>query len=279
MTRLKSYILSEGRSQPIDEKNALMTIKKYCRDAVFAPYELYRGNEHLSDNYYYWKSTHERTSPHAANNIYNLLLSNLPSWKAYPKRNMSLVGSSRERTASNYSSSIFIVLPFDGAKIGVCPESDIWGSFKEFEPFDEVNYRLARILKDVLDIKIDYDEPSKYAELLEYFIRLDDFKSIDEPENDEGIYDGMSYIADTVDRGEYNFLQRLGYLKNKDDAMVDCFNKALDPDDNHFDLITIGKGSIGDDNEFWTDSECILVSHDTKDVPSRYDLRGLFNND
>jgi hypothetical protein len=280
MSRLKSYIISEGRSQIIDEENALMTIKKYCRDAVFAPYELYRGNEHLGRDYYYWKSTHERISPHALNNIYNLLLSNMPSWKSYPKRNMSLVGSSRARTAENFGANTFIVLPFDGAKIGVCSGCDLWASFKDYDDsLDMLNTYLEDIFKRVLNIKIGYQGPDTYDELLGYFKKLDDVKNSEEDEEDEDSFDGITYIMDVIDKYDNRFLEKIGYFENKKVTMFECLNKSLDPDKNDFDLITIGKGSIGDDNEFWTDSECILVSYDTKDVPSRYDLRRLFNND
>jgi hypothetical protein len=61
-------------------------------------------------------------------NQYTLLFSNLPSWASYPKRNQSIIATTSLRYASGYGNA-YLVLPFDGAKIGVCSGSDMWDTF------------------------------------------------------------------------------------------------------------------------------------------------------
>lgn len=61
-------------------------------------------------------------------NQYTLLFSNLPSWAEYPKRNRSIIATTSLRHASSYGNA-YLVLPFDGAKIGVCSSLDMWDTY------------------------------------------------------------------------------------------------------------------------------------------------------
>jgi hypothetical protein len=72
----------------------------------------------------------QRISANTAN-YYTLLLDSFESWNNYPNRSRSLICTSLKgfNNASEYG-SVFIVLPCDGAKIGVCSDNDIWVSFK-----------------------------------------------------------------------------------------------------------------------------------------------------
>ena len=67
----------------------------------------------------------KRKSVGTTSNHYTQLLSNLPSWEDYPKRDSSLICTTQSSIARDFG-RIFIVLPFDSATIAVCPGHDIW---------------------------------------------------------------------------------------------------------------------------------------------------------
>ena len=85
----------------------------------------------LSDNFVVQYNT-DRFSPHAKNNFYNVFFSNADSWKKYPKRNRSLVCTTSDTYAKDYG-KLYYVIPLKNTKVGICPEKDIFFSFKEFE--------------------------------------------------------------------------------------------------------------------------------------------------
>lgn len=50
-------------------------------------------------------------------------------WRDYPPRLSSYICSTNFSTANDYG-EMFVVVPFDDAKVGICPENDFWPSFK-----------------------------------------------------------------------------------------------------------------------------------------------------
>lgn len=102
-------------------------------------------------------------------NIYTKLLSDVfESWKKFPKRNRSTVATMSEKIAKKYTSiyndsnikkQIYIVLPTNNEKIGICPSNDIWYSFtKQLERLPSVdslqdfNLNLIRFLSEILNV-------------------------------------------------------------------------------------------------------------------------------
>lgn len=73
-----------------------------------------------------------RKSANTSNEFTTLTSELLPSWKKFPKRNQSFVCTTDYSTAENYG-DIYVVLPLDNPDIAVCPEEDIWYSFKQKE--------------------------------------------------------------------------------------------------------------------------------------------------
>jgi hypothetical protein len=64
-------------------------------------------------------------------NYYTIWIDNNPAWKEYPKRSKSFICSTNLTTASSYGNdNTFLIIPADNAKIGICPEYDLWMSFK-----------------------------------------------------------------------------------------------------------------------------------------------------
>jgi hypothetical protein len=79
-------------------------------------------------------STSQRIAPYAPTNVHNLLISNLDSWKGWPRRNKSLIFASAK--AALYHISEFpdievdyVVIPFDSTEVATGDRSDFWNCF------------------------------------------------------------------------------------------------------------------------------------------------------
>jgi len=152
MTRLNTYLLNEGRGKQITVNKAKTLVKDMCSD-ILKNYKLhenfiYRGAD--SSEYYQFVDPTKGTARMSKNtrNYYTLLIDNLPIWKKYPKRSHSIVCSTDEYKAGGYG-SLFIVFPYNNAKIGFCQESDIWFSFeKSFNNYNLNDFNI--ILQDLL---------------------------------------------------------------------------------------------------------------------------------
>ena len=161
--------LQEMTSKSIEEvpkqyktKISIEQVKKYaiehCRDYLKnddAPL-IFRGMS--GKDTYLLDTTHTiRKSAHT-NNAYTLILDQfLPS--EYPRRSQSIICTGDKQKALNYG-EVFVILPFNGTKIGSVNKRDIWDVFysntnniraftKLFNELDEFN----------IDIKIEtYDD-------------------------------------------------------------------------------------------------------------------------
>lgn len=134
--RLQSFLLSEGRSTHVSSEFATDYIKKHCTDAIDAynkGSKMYRGTTDKGDFALVKPSEYNRASAYASANFYTLLLDNLSEWKRYPKRSKSIVMSTDINKAWEYSDDggkkLYVCLPVNGSKIGVCSGEDIWESF------------------------------------------------------------------------------------------------------------------------------------------------------
>lgn len=74
---------------------------------------------------------HERIAPYSnVGNYHNLILSNLESWKEYPKRNKSICTGKFSRIEIAHGNEIYLVIPYDTTKIGISSSMDMWWAFK-----------------------------------------------------------------------------------------------------------------------------------------------------
>lgn len=86
-------------------------------------------------------------------NYYTLFMDNDTSWSKFPKRSKSFICSSGDY-AGSFGDNQYIVLPFDGVDIGVCSDTDLWGSFKHLKDsttsdIEDMNDILEKIFDDV----------------------------------------------------------------------------------------------------------------------------------
>jgi hypothetical protein len=87
-------------------------------------------------------SSQDRIAPYAFKNYHNLLISNLESWKDWPRRNKSLICASSYRALSHGGGFIkgpsvdYVIIPFDDTMLATGDRSDFWNCFPNL-PKDE----------------------------------------------------------------------------------------------------------------------------------------------
>lgn len=121
-------------------KKAIKLLNEHCKDSLWMLQQnspIWRGDSKKSSLALYNKaesfavvdpSKTERRSQNTSN-WYTIILDNSPFMAEFPKRSRSLICSTDFMYAEDYSGGEPVaIIPFDGVKIGVCPESDMWGT-------------------------------------------------------------------------------------------------------------------------------------------------------
>lgn len=251
--RFKSFLFESNNSlTPLTREEAITIARKNCKEALTSREPLVaRGlrssiTESKEEFRLVKPSSVIRKSANTSNE-YNLLLSNLPSWKEYPPRNKSIICATFgniEYTKSFGDSNI--VIPFNGAKFGVCPAFDLWESFPKLHNlFGDPDYQFSlhefnsTLVKLCYKAKISYNSNLSYDTLLKIFDKLTIyFNSLESPDSfDKKFIDAMNgksflQLIEQLFSPRKNGFKVLPYLKLKSDVA------------NH--------------KEVWTDSDSIL---------------------
>ena len=243
--------------------NLLQTSYKTAWKQYFDNNAIYRGikSKHNPNNNVLLvkPSTFERRSKNTTN-FYTALLSILPSWVDYPKRSRSVICSTNSLTASGYGNN-YLILPENGARIGICPTEDIWDSF------DNIKKRW-----DVKSLTIFNDR----IEMLAYTLDEDlyfDLRNVDESNILDYVQKLNKYAnADWIDKnlktdntGDEDFVKNNypeiaeDILKNFKGDWLTYFDDLLNPMENGFMLSNIEYFQAEDDREVWTDDNVIAI--------------------
>lgn len=125
---------AEKNTSDIDPTKLIAALKANCSDALSGMNNnmsyIFKGIPGMNKEFFlYDSSTVERTSANT-NNFYTLFMSKYsPEWAKFPPRDRSVICSSASLMAGGYG-TLFQVFPFNGTKIGICPEGDLWMSFQ-----------------------------------------------------------------------------------------------------------------------------------------------------
>jgi hypothetical protein len=264
--RFKSFLLSEGRTQPISLEMAVEIFHKNCSD-IKKNQEIYRGIQNAPSFGLVDPSNSEPRKSVNTSNYYTLLMDEiLSAWKKYPKRSKSLICTTKSKQARSYGDCM-IVCPFNGANIGIASDRDIWFSFdymfkilkKYVGPIYLNDFNV--ILSNTFNFVSNHPEykgkqlPSftdKDKDTLENAIKqVDKFLTQDEPDKLFSNYDG--YSPSKKHLGGY-------FIDYPNKNLSDLLKDLLDPDKNEFKLM---KYKDFDPNpsrlEVWIASKCLLV--------------------
>lgn len=224
----------------------MVSIEKYASKAYKNGRNIFRGHSSKDDFLYVEPTKITRKSPYAFTNYYNQLLSHLPSWEGWPKRNKSLICTTDNTKARQYNDSVYVVYPFNEANIGVCPKDDIWYSFNKGLDTDlnSLNLHLINLFQFC---GLERDRTLNYDELIKNFKIVDDFFQSD--------FSNFNKLLEKH-KSLYNFLKNIFYT-NGGSNLFNCINRAMAPKLNNFSLVKSGKRILGN-CEVWTDSPCLM---------------------
>lgn len=219
--------LNEGRSVKYDIDEIKEIILENCWDSLEryqSGHKIYRSKKDTGD-YIVTTPTGNRKSAYTSN-YYTLWINNHKSWKKFPKREIICAGGSGERAYDHEGQCVYVVLPFDNAKIGICPKDDIWDSF----------YNGLKLFKKTTNQNIfDLSELNKL--IREYFHIYDD-------------NNWKNFVKETqkIDLG-------------RGISLYDVLEDTFDPKLNDFEMVPISKYNLNesDNVEVWTDSPCVLI--------------------
>ena len=178
-------------------------------------------------------------------NYYTLIINNSPDWKYFPKR--EIICTTESAFAEGYG-NVYRVYPKNGAKIGICPEDDIWGS--KFGFYNELvniifeHFHLGKMAG--VNIEENYQEFFKAcAKVDANRNELTDVKKWDIPDFNK------DHINKTFRR----------YITGKGTFFNYLLKKLYNP--SQFEWMPI-KNFKTDMNvhEVWTDSPCLMISEE-----------------
>lgn len=261
MIRLKKLLL-EGRTKSITQNRA----KKIFNENISSSWSsknsaIYRGVSDFDGKYGVVRPSNYKRQSRIAKNYYTLIIDNSERWNNYPDRSQSIVCTTNERQANQYG-TLYYVLPFSGAKLGIAPDDDIWESFdsKEFPHFKlsvfdsylDKLYEAAYGLSGELEQK-NYQKFKKTIDDIDFRLKNGEGKLKDS-------YEDVMNIASYGLRE--NFLR--DYLNSSYNSLFEFIEYLLDPERNGFEIKKYEKGiKIGPDSrEIWTSSPSLLIRVD-----------------
>lgn len=272
LTNIAKNFLSEakkghvGRSKPISIEQAKSLLRKDCsKYDINHDTPIFRGIKSTVKQDYMFvdPSKHTRTSANTKN-YYTLLVDHSSRWKNYPKRSKSIICSASPNEAEGYG-TVYRVIPFDGSKIGIAPNSDFWASFLEINTkigsLAQFNRALEIIIRELLYISANDN-------------KKDFFGALDELEEKYGDKSKEEIMNSALTRS----LARYGeFIVDKwassNDTFRETLEKLLDPKKNDFRLETWPTSYYVNTNEMWTDGPCILVKEYSNAIKNLINLK------
>lgn len=185
-------------------------------------------------------------------NYYTYIIDNSKDWEKFPKRKNSLICS-----VSN--NGVWRVIPFDNAKFGICPKSDLWNSFHKLTNMDGYYLGLADfniLFKILYKIIVGYDLNDNTKEI--FFDNLDilsnKIKVVSIPD-----FSNHIKISEYGSRSIIQIEEIYKYLLRFDNMRV-ALEELFKPDE--FNISDYDSLKPNTWKEVWTDSTCILIHRD-----------------
>lgn len=247
-----NFILLENKlwkgTKEISLEEAVKIIKEKCTEFSPDDNSIHRYVPSFDKLYYQVDpKQHKRKSTSGIPNVYTLIMDE--TWikeDNYPQRSNSLICRLNYKP---YEVS-YRVIPFDGAKFGVCSTDDIWDDWNDKLRKMEIRIGNTSLLS-VLD--------KLFFEWFGYSFRDDNYEDLmDDLDNLNSYIVDNNYDITSVAYQMNNFFS---YLKKNNLSLQDFFLELYSNNDNNFslksykELLTINTEGL----EVWTDSECILI--------------------
>jgi len=220
---------------------------------------------------------HERIAPYSpVGNYHNLVLSNLESWKDYPKRNKSICAGRFSRICIARGKETYLVIPYDATKIGIAPAVDMWWSFSSITKvlYPEQSYENPGLLiewfRSVME-EVEKQEGRKASDVSWPELR----SSLDKmyPEFAKAKHQSPSVYKKNRQTAAYfpGYDRRLTLLQN--------LEMVLDPDRHGFSIgymkdipRIFSHASV----ECWLQEDCLMVRWDLLKDRTKEEIRSIF---
>ena len=298
MIKLASILHEDGpvyakKSKEISVEEAISLIRDNCKEAIDQALQSrfsYRGYKGDAPYYSIDPSTRERVS---GTNLYNALVSILPSWKDYPSRQKSVVFTNDREAVSTYGSAYWL-FPFDGAKIAYCEGPDCWYEFqyvnqrmKTPSAIDGMMNRYAILIAKAALANRQWERSGMTQLVLsKTFRHFNDrlytlsnthtfLKELNRMTPAILKYSKMLVVGGPTEHwtdgyGPFYFNMAHDILENFKGDWIKYFDDLLNPESNKMHLTTIPDiNEVPQSREMWTDSKCILINY-FKDIKSHY---------
>jgi hypothetical protein len=184
-------------------------------------------------------------------NFYTAIINNSPAWKEFPKR-QTICSTSLSRVMNGYAdefSEAFRVYPKNGAKIGVCPEEDIWETGVK-----EANQAIAEVFTAFGVRKGKKDTYDFLVQACKEVDEKKDYMINQEPDIINNLDREFRYTGLTTE--EY-FSQNMPFLE-----FIQKY--WITPD--LFDVVPIKHFTAGYNVEVWTDAPALMIPVTQDDV-------------
>lgn len=279
--RFQLFKMFESRTSELSEDEFRKILHEKCKDFVKSPKLLQRSKTSESSEFSYINPKSFDRSPLKKSDKFTdgvesrhhtLLMDNLPSWKDFPKRSQSVIGLTSEDPRVIFGFHRYLIIPFDGARFGVAPSSDLWGckvNITDYRPLTtDPTFSFNDFFSEMMVMNKVSD--NSYSEMMSDLQELyKEFKSLlvyPRPDS-SGIH-----IADTKSTDWIIHLIPLfkKFHHSKFESVEEGFNhffapnrfKGTDLDEQEGFQVMDWKylSSLGnyETYEFWTDSECLL---------------------
>ena len=219
---------------------------------------------------------HERIAPYSnVGNYHNLILSNLESWKDYPKRNKSICTGNFSRVEIAYGDVIYLVIPYDTTKIGISSSMDFWWAFKSLTKHVRAGFSNTGLItdwfKNIINVisketgdtisDVSWDSLKPYLDR-----KWKEFSKV--KWSSPGIYKSSG-------SPKYSYFPEY----NKNVTLLDNLQRVLDPNLHGFsigymkDIPNIFKDKSV---ECWSEDDCLMIKWDLLKTKTSEEIRSQF---
>lgn len=250
-------------SHTIDDMDVIQRLKVKCSEAldlISKGKGIYFATSHSQD-----KVMLVRASQHVYDEgKYKLLhemLDACPEWKMFPKRSISTICSTSKSPAQS-GSTLYVVLPINGTKIGVCTDVSYGDSFNRLERTFGLN--------NVLDFEREF---RLILNLTEQFVNDKDLPEELDIKEIQRVCAMFDNIMKTF-KGLHDFKVMLRSVSNLNvdewlrpmkEGLFMRIMDALDPDLNGFDVVRISDVEGYKNRELWFNNDCYMIEKRTFD--------------
>jgi hypothetical protein len=217
--------------QELSKEDFLELKMTYCKDWNKDDTKIFKGIDTNLSKYNYINPTIIQRKSANTSNISTLLFDNSPYNIKYPKRSKSLICTSNYNRATLYG-DVYRVIPFDGAKIAVCPDYDFWYSFRKIAEYGNID---------------DFNDLISFSYYSNFITQINDT-------NYDIFIRQLQNLCDKLKiENKYNF-----------PTDINDYFKLFDAKSNDIDLYDYKEYAKLDlaNNEVWTDSKCLLYLPD-----------------